>query len=89
MQECPFFEPIIEDESHVLHCCPRYSGDRQKLKEVTRQLMQSASGITEIFADTALVKDLARFLKRCHSAKFPENSPKDRTETDENPVNVV
>ena len=36
IKKCPFFELIIEDESHVLNCCPRYADDRIKLKEKTQ-----------------------------------------------------
>ena len=39
--------------------------------------MQSASGIIEIFSDNMLTKDLAKFIRRCHSMKFPEDGAKE------------
>ena len=80
LRECPFFEPIIEDEFHILNHCPRYSEAREKLKEETKQLAQSTNGITQIFSDKALTKDLAIFIQRCHSKKFPEEKHEDANE---------
>ena len=31
LKECPFFDPIIEDEFHVLNSCPRYKDARIRL----------------------------------------------------------
>ena len=39
--------------------------------------MQSASGITGIFSDNMLTKDLAKFIRRCQSIKFPEDDAKE------------
>ena len=77
LRECPFFEPIVEDETHILNHCPRYSEERAKLKEVTRQLINSTSGIAQIFSDKALIKDLAIYIQRCHSIRFPEEMPEE------------
>ena len=77
LKECPFFDPIIEEEFHVLNSCPRYEDARIRLKEDTRQLMQSPDGISQILSQNVLTKDLARFTTRCHSIKFPEDVSKD------------
>ena len=36
--ECPFFDPILEDEQHILTTCPRYTAARLKMQPVTRNL---------------------------------------------------
>ena len=77
LYECPFFEPIVEDENHVLNICPRYSEAREKLNKRTCQLLQSADGLAEIFQDEILIKDMAKFTRRCHYIKFPEDEGKE------------
>ena len=72
LQECPFFDPIVEDEFHILTQCPLYMSARQKLIPETKQLMQSTHGLTEIFNDKQLIRDIAKFALRCHNTRFPE-----------------
>ena len=72
LQECPFFDPIVEDEFHILTQCPLYMSARQKLRPETKQLMQSTHGLTEIFNDKQLIRDIAKFALRCHNTRFPE-----------------
>ena len=80
LQECPFFEPIIEDENHVLRTCPRYSDARGKLKKETQQLILSNNGLVGIFKDKTLIKEFAKYTLRCHNIKFPENEEKEQYE---------
>ena len=54
LQECPFFDPIVEDEFHILTL---YMSAR--LRPEAKQLMQSAQGLTEIFNDKQLIRDIA------------------------------
>ena len=83
--ESPFFEPIIEDENHVLNSCPRYSEARLKLEERTKELIQSTSGITKIFQDNRLIKDFTKFIKRCHNVKYPDDKEKGSVSQKEHP----
>ena len=78
LKECPFFDPIIEDEWHVLNTCPRYSSARSQLKANTLEHMKCSMGLAQIFMDNCLIRDLARFTKKCHSIKFPENAPNEK-----------
>ena len=64
-------------KNHVLNICPRYSEAREKLNKRTCQLLQSADGLAEIFQDEILIKDMAKFTRRCHYIKFPENEGKE------------
>ena len=78
LKECPFFEPIIEDEWHILNICPRYTDARNQLKAKTSELMKSRASMPQIFTDNSQIKDLARFTKKCHSIKFPDDTPKEK-----------
>ena len=47
---------------------------KQKLyKDTTAQLMKTPSGIAQIFLDSVAIKDLATFLRKCHSIIFHED----------------
>ena len=78
LRECPFFEPLIEDENHILTSCPRYSEARQKMKTETRQLTLTADGLVKIFGDNLLSRDLAKFILRCHNTRFPEEEDNEK-----------
>ena len=56
----PFFEPIVEDEFHVLNSCSRYVDARTRVKDETLQLMQSPSGIAQMFLDSVVTKVLTK-----------------------------
>ena len=72
--ECPFFDPILEDEQHILTTCPRYTAARLKMKPETRTLSETPYGLATIFQGEKrpLIKDLAKFILRCHKARHPE-----------------
>ena len=38
--------------------------------------MQTPSSIVQIFLASVAIKDLAKFLRKCHSIKFPKMMPK-------------
>ena len=69
LSELPFFEPIIEDEHHVLRTCPAYHDIRLAL---------SFKNKTCLFANTALmfhpenVRETARYVKRIHERRYPK-----------------
>ena len=39
--------------------------------------MQTPSGIAQIFLDNVAIKDLAKFLRKCHSIRFTEDDAKE------------
>ena len=59
LSELPFFEPIIEDEIHVLRTCPAYHDLRSNLNDSFK---------TNLFADLAeafrQTKELGRYVKK-------------------------
>ena len=77
LKESPFFESIVEDEFHVLNSCSRYADAKTKVKDTTAQLMNSPFGMVQIFLDSVAIKNLAKFLRKCHSIKFPKNKAKE------------
>ena len=77
LKESPFFESIVEDEFHVFNSCSRYADAKTKVKDKTAQLMPTPSGIAQILLDSVAIKDLAKFLRKCHSIWFPEDDAKE------------
>ena len=60
MAELPFFDPIIEDEVHVLRTCPLYQDNRDRLSpEAKTNLFE---GMDLIFTQPKLLKEIAKFL---------------------------
>ena len=68
----PFYDPIIEDEEHVLNDCPLYEDIRTKMKIETREKLTTRSGIKIAFCDVHQIREAARFLRKCHKRRFPE-----------------
>ena len=75
LKECPFFDPIIEDEWHVLTGCPRYADARKHLTNETTELLNSRTGLAQIFEEHKAIRNLARYIRKCHNIKFPEDGP--------------
>ena len=73
LQECPFFEPIVEDEFYVLNSCSRYADARTRVKDETLQF----SGIAQFFLNSFAIKDLEKFSRKCNSTRFQEDDAKD------------
>ena len=51
--ELPFFEPIYEDELHVLQVCPLYEDLRGSMKKPARDYLNS--DLPLIFTDGSLI----------------------------------
>ena len=52
---------------------------RQKLRPETKQLMQLTHGLTEIFNDEQLIRDITKFALRCKGGtKIPNSQKKDK-----------
>ena len=71
MAELPFFEPILEDEYHVLRTCPKYHDLRLKLSDKVK---------TYIFADMSAIftaehlQESARYIMKIYKRRFPKKS---------------
>ena len=70
LNECAFFEPIIEYKKHVLMECPLYQEYRTKLSNRTNNMIDTSEGLRKITQDKILARHLGKFLKRCHSLKL-------------------
>ena len=69
--ELPMFEPVVEDEQHILQHCSLYSEIRSSLTEETRSFLGNGK-IKEVFQNTKSTLEIAKFLKRCHEKRFPK-----------------
>ena len=78
MAELPFFEPIVEDEYHVLRTCPKYHDIRLKLSDTVK---------TNLFADTPAVfsrgnlPESARYILKIFKRRFPKITAEDNLQT--------
>ena len=71
MAELPFFDPIIEDEVHVLRTCPLYQDNRDRLSpEAKTNLFE---GMDLIFTQPKLLKEIAKFLVDIDALRFPRD----------------
>ena len=69
----PFFEPIIEDEKHVLFECPQYGKDRLLLNSVENYSIKSIEDFKESSVCATRMRKLARYLNKCHNIRFPKD----------------
>jgi len=69
LTELPLFEPIVEDELHVLRTCPLYHDLRSNLCDNIKNGIFSNVG--DIFSEN-LVKDTSRFILRAFKRRFPK-----------------
>ena len=74
--ELPTIKPIVEDEQHILSECSLYDDIRCKLKHTTKLVLKDGTDLKSLFVDPTTVRDLARFLRRCHDRRFPEETEK-------------
>ena len=72
LNESPFFEPIVENEQHILNKCQFYQDIRLKLKKAIKDLLNTNDGLSKVFESSVLVRDLAKYLRRCHNLRFPK-----------------
>ena len=75
LKQQPFFNPIIEDEQHILSSCSLYDTDRIKLRPETRDLIGSSEGLKLVFNNASQICETARYLKKCHERRFPKKHP--------------
>ena len=73
LSELPFFNPIIEDELHILTSCPMYSYLREKLKDPTISALHSNP--KSLFSSAPLIRDISDYLKKVHDRRFPKSCP--------------
>ena len=69
----PFFEPIIEDEKHVLFECPQYEKERLQLNQVEKEPIKSINDFKNALTCISRTREIASFLKKCHNIRFPED----------------
>jgi hypothetical protein len=69
----PLFDPIFEDEQHVLRECPYYEDLRDSLNDTMKECLIN-DHLVPLFTDRSLIRDMAKFLMKIHRRRFP---PKD------------
>ena len=62
LAELPFFNPILEDEEHVLQTCPIYNDFRE------------FNDPTTLFADQKYTLEVAKMVTRIDCRRFPINT---------------
>ena len=66
LAELPFFEPILENELHILIYCPSYSVLRDNLKNATKTALQD---LKSLFHSAPTIRDISNFLKKAHDRR--------------------
>ena len=76
MAELPFFDPIVEDEHHVLRTCPRYHDLRMKLSDTVKSSLFAEP--SNIFSAGNL-HESGRYILKIFKRRFPKkvSTPKD------------
>ena len=67
LAELPFFDPIVEDETHVIQTCPLYEDLRKKFKAPTYMALHEDPKL--LFQTSTEIRDFSRFLRKIHSTK--------------------
>ena len=67
------FEPIIEDEKHVLFECPQYEKERLQLNQVEKEPIKSINDFKNVLTCISRTREIASFLKKCHNIRFSED----------------
>ena len=70
LAELPFFDPILEDEHHILLSCPSYNIFRNSLTEAARTTLREDPQL--IFKSAPFIRELSNFLKKTHDRRFPK-----------------
>ena len=70
LAELPFFDPIVEDETHVIQTCPLYEDLRKKLKAPTYMALHEDPKL--LFQTSTEIRDFSRFLRKIHERRFPK-----------------
>jgi hypothetical protein len=75
----PLFEPIIEDEKHVLRECPYYEDLRDSLNDTMKECLIN-DHLVPLFTDRSLIRDMAKFLLKIHRRRFSSKDTADNKE---------
>jgi hypothetical protein len=70
--ELPLFEPIYEDELHVLQICPLYEYLRSSMSRPARDLL--SDDLQQLFTERSLVLPLSKLLTNVHQRRFPQKN---------------
>ena len=72
LSHLPFFQPIIEDEQHVLGTCPKYHHLRMQLEDDIKSLIISwdTKELPKLFNETNVLK-FSRFVRKIFKIRFP------------------
>ena len=68
LAEMPFFDPIIEDEVHVLRTCVLYEDLRHSLSQKAKTCL--FSDMKDLFIEPELIKELTTFLNQINGRRF-------------------
>jgi hypothetical protein len=80
LHELPFFDPIVEDEDHVLKECPNYHDLRSSLSHKTKTYL--FSDLPELFS-TPCIQETSKFILKIYNRRFPP-PPKDESTSTKN-----
>lgn len=72
ISELPFFDPIVENEEHVLRTCPAYQDLRLRISPTNKTILFSEIG--QMF-HPELISETARFIRRIHERRHPKKEP--------------
>ena len=70
LAELPFFDPIVEDELHVLRTCQLYEDIRQRLSEGMKNAL--FANPSDLFQRGELILETAKFLTKIWNRRFPK-----------------
>ena len=62
LAELPFFDPIVEDETHFIHTCPLNEDLRKKLKAPTYMALHEDPKL--LFQTSTEIRNFSRFLRK-------------------------
>ena len=68
----PNFEPIIEDEIHVLRTCVLYEDLRHNLSQLTKTCL--FADLYRLFTEEDLIRETSKFLAKAHERRFPKKA---------------
>ena len=69
LAELPFFDPILEDEVHVLQRCPLYNDLRESLSEAAKACLSNS--LITLFTDGKYTLEVAKMVTRIDCRRFP------------------
>ena len=70
----PFYQPILEDEQHVLAECPKYHHLRHQLDDNIKSIIMrwDPQELPDLFAKENIVA-FSKYLRKVFGARFPKN----------------